>query len=106
MEREKLEREKEELERLRRQQMSGRGAVDDRRGSKRQAEDRDPFHGERKRINQREDFTSYRRGRLKKYNLSFIFKENQIDLKKLFFPLVRSFSLNLTNFVHQHLITT
>ena len=92
MEREKLEREKEELERLRRQQMSGRGAVDDRRGSKRQAEDRDPFHGERKRINQREDFSSDRRGRLKNNNLSFIFKENQIDLKKLFYPLVRSFS--------------
>ena len=63
MEREKLEREKEELERLRRQQISGRGGGDDRRGSKRPAEERDPYLGDRKRMNPREDFSTDRRGR-------------------------------------------
>ena len=60
MERDKLEREKVELERLRRQQMSGRDN-DDRRGSKRPAENRDAYV-DRKRIGQREEFSSGNRG--------------------------------------------
>lgn len=61
MEREKLEREKEELERLRRQQMSMRGG-EDRRGSKRPAEDRDSYMADRKRTGHRDEFAGGNRG--------------------------------------------
>ena len=54
LERDKLEREKMELERLRRQQIGSRG--EDRRGSKRPADDRDPYAGDRKRSAHRDDF--------------------------------------------------
>jgi len=56
LEREKLEREKQELERLRRQQLSSRAIVDDRRSSKRMAEDRDPYYEDRKRAVPRADY--------------------------------------------------
>ena len=56
LERDKLEREKMELERLRRQQIGSRG--EDRRGSKRPADDRDPFAGDRKRSTHRDDFAA------------------------------------------------
>lgn len=60
-ERVKLERERQELERLRRQQMTARMG-DDRRGSKRPADDRDLYQSERKRIGHREEFASGNRG--------------------------------------------
>lgn len=62
-ERMKLERERQELERLRRQQISGGSSRigDDRRGSKRPAEDRDPYQSDRKRMGHRDEFSSANR---------------------------------------------